>query len=133
MSKIVFSPLFQKGKAGAFYILNIFCILNFKFFCVCACVFISFPCHNNSSTVISLYFSFWLYYLQCFIKLLGYDLVNQEKLVDHTLLFILKPSVFTRNELHTKYLSGIMLAVYVTDIVVCYLVMNEKYSILCKY
>lgn len=59
--------------------------------------------------------------------------MNWEELVDCMLLFILKPSAFRRNELHTKYFSGILLAVYVTDVVVCYLIMTEKYSILWKY
>lgn len=55
--------------------------------------------------------------------------MNKEKRVDHILLFILKPSAFRRNYLRTKYFAGILFAVYVTDVVV----MNEKYSILCKY
>lgn len=58
--------------------------------------------------------------------------MNQEELYDHMLLFILKPSAFRRNRFNTKYFSGILLAVYVVDVAVCYLIMNENCSILCE-
>lgn len=92
--------LYFKRERQRLFIYLIFFVYLALTFCVCACIFIPFPRHKNSSTVISnklcikkYVFSLWLYYFQFLIKFSGYDLVNQEKLLDHMLLFILKPQL----------------------------------------